>query len=198
MIDDCVDRNGGFAGAAVANDQFTLTAAERNHRVNHQKARRERPRDERTIDDRRRGLIDGRELGGNDCPAAIEWRAERINDAPQKRFANRHARDFAGSSDDAPRLDWARIAEQHRADGALAQIDREPPYPTFEYKQFIEPRARQAFYRRDAIADLDNPADLLQPRSERDVADLLAASTGPVAQFLDKSHHDASSSKRAS
>src|SRR5690606_8475572 len=34
VIDDGIDRDGGFAGRAVTNDQLTLAAPDRNHRVN--------------------------------------------------------------------------------------------------------------------------------------------------------------------
>ncbi len=34
LVDDRVNRQGGFAGLAVANDQFALSASDRDHGIN--------------------------------------------------------------------------------------------------------------------------------------------------------------------
>ena len=44
-----------------------------------------------------------------------------------------------------------------------------------EYEQLIEPRPGQAGNHRDAVADLDDMADLFESRLERQSADALAA-----------------------
>jgi hypothetical protein len=44
LIDDGVDRNRGFAGLAVADDELALAAADRNHRVDSLESRLNRLR----------------------------------------------------------------------------------------------------------------------------------------------------------
>ena len=60
LVDDRINGDRGLAGAAVADDQFALAAAERDHRVDDEKPGRQRARHQCPVDDRRRRLLDRR------------------------------------------------------------------------------------------------------------------------------------------
>src|SRR5207244_8596688 len=60
LIDDRVDRDGGFAGLAVADDQLALTAADRDHRVDRFVAGLHRLRNRFPPDHARCDLLDRR------------------------------------------------------------------------------------------------------------------------------------------
>ena len=58
LVDDRVDRDGGLARLAVADDQLALAAADRHHRVDRLEAGLQRLLDRLPIDDARRDALD--------------------------------------------------------------------------------------------------------------------------------------------
>src|SRR4051794_37487127 len=81
LVDDRVDRDGGLARLAVADDQLALAAADRDHRVDRLEAGLHRLLDRRPIDDARRDAFDRHLLLGVDRSLAVDRLAERIDDA---------------------------------------------------------------------------------------------------------------------
>ena len=77
---------------------------------------------------------------------------------------------------DASGRDLVRRAQEHASDRLLAEIDGKAPHAAREDQQLVETRSRQTANSRHAIADLDNPADRIEPRFERQVPDVLAVS----------------------
>ena len=59
LVDDGVDRQGSLAGLAVADDELTLAAADRNHRVDGLEARLQRLVHGLAVDDARRLALQG-------------------------------------------------------------------------------------------------------------------------------------------
>ena len=132
LIDDGVDGDRGLAGLAVADDEFALAAAERDHRVDDEEPGRQRPRHQRPVDDRGSGLLDGRVARRRDGPLAVERRAERVDHAAEQGVADGNARDLAGAVDDAARGDALVAAEQYAADGLVIEIDGETAHAASE------------------------------------------------------------------
>ena len=77
LIEDGVDRDGGLAGLAVAQDQFALAAPHGNERVDDLEPGLQRRRDRRAIHDRRRRAFDGPALARGHRTLAVERPAER-------------------------------------------------------------------------------------------------------------------------
>jgi hypothetical protein len=66
LVEDRVDRDGGLARLAVADDELALAAANRHHAVDRLEARLQRLADRLAIDDAGRDALDRRGLLGED------------------------------------------------------------------------------------------------------------------------------------
>ena len=81
LVDDRVDRDGGLARLAVADDQLALAAADRHHRVDRLQPGLHRLLDRLAIDDAGREALDLAELLRDDRALAVDRLAERVHDA---------------------------------------------------------------------------------------------------------------------
>src|SRR6202034_3509317 len=90
LIDDRVDRDCGLAGLAVADDQFALSAADTEHRVDRLDPGLHRFFDRGACDDPRRFDLDSARLGGLDRSLVVDRLAKRVDDAPEQRVAYRY------------------------------------------------------------------------------------------------------------
>ena len=75
LVDDGVERDGGFAGLAVADDQLALAAADRNHAVDGLDAGLHRLLHALAVDDARRDALDRVRLVGDDRALCRRWAA---------------------------------------------------------------------------------------------------------------------------
>ena len=105
LVEDRVDRDGGLAGLAVADDQLALAAADRHHAVDRLEAGLHRLAHRLAIDDAGRDALDRRGLLGQDRALAVDRLAERVDDAAEHLFADRHRDDAAGALDRIAFLD---------------------------------------------------------------------------------------------
>ena len=99
LVQDRVDRHGGLAGLAVADDQLALAAADRHHRVD-----RLQPGLQRLLHGWRSTTPGARRSIGENCLLAIGplpsiGCAERVDDAAEHLFADRHRDDAARALD---------------------------------------------------------------------------------------------------
>ena len=81
LIDDRVNRHGGLTGLAVADDQLTLTPANRHHSVDGFQTGLHRLTDRLALDHARRDHLGGRGHGRGDRTLAINRLAQRIDHA---------------------------------------------------------------------------------------------------------------------
>jgi hypothetical protein len=102
LVDDRVDRDGGLAGLAVADDELALAAADRDHRVDRLDARSAAARDRLARDDARRLDLDAARCGVSIGPLPSIGLAERVDDAAEQLLADRHLGDAAGALDVSP------------------------------------------------------------------------------------------------
>ena len=123
LVEDGVDRHRGLAGLAVADDQLALAAADRHHRVDRLQAGLQRLLHRLTIDDAGRQALDRRELLRGDRSLAVDRLAERVHDAAQHLVADGHRDDAAGTLDRVAFLDFRELAEEHRADAFLLEVE---------------------------------------------------------------------------
>ena len=160
LVDDRVDADRGLAGAAVADDQLALAAADRDHRVDRLEPGLERLRDRLPRDDARRLELERSALIALDRPLAVERVPERVDDATEEAFADGHAHHRAGALHRLALLDVLPLAEERDADVVLLEVERDARHAVLE----LEPLERDAVLEPvdagDAVADLEDGADL--------------------------------------
>ncbi len=160
LVDDRVDRDGGLARLAVADDQLALAAADRHHPVDGLEPGLQRLLDRAAIDDAGREALDRHELLRRDRTLAVDRLAERVDDAADQLVADRHRDDAARALDDVAFLDLRRVAEEHRADALFLEVQRDPEQPVRELEHLARHRPLDAVNARDAVANRHDRADL--------------------------------------
>src|SRR6476619_3679386 len=90
LVDDRVDRDGGLAGLAGADDQLTLPPADGRHGVDGLDAREHRLLHRLALDDRGRLQLEGAARLGRDRALAVDRVAERVDDATEEAVTDRH------------------------------------------------------------------------------------------------------------
>ena len=110
LVEDGVDRNGGLARLAVAENQLALAAPNGNERINDFEAGLKRHGDGCAVHDGRGGAFDGQALAGGHRSAAIQWPAERVDDTPQQSVAHGHIHDPARALDFISRVEMPVFA----------------------------------------------------------------------------------------
>ena len=126
LVDDRVERDGGLAGLAVADDQLALAAADRDHGVDRLDAGLQRGIDVLAEDHARGDALDGRRLVGLDRALAVDRLAERVDHAADQRVADRHRGDAAGRADLVAFFDVGVLAQDDDADRVLFEVEGEP------------------------------------------------------------------------
>ena len=153
LVEDGVDRNGGLARLAVAENQLALAAPNGNQRIDDFDAGLERHRDGRAVHDGRGGAFDGQALAGGHRPVAIEWPTERVDDAPQQSIAHGHVHDPARALDFISRVQMPVFAEQNDADFVRVQVERNAEHIAGKRHQFIKTHAGKTRHLGDAGGD---------------------------------------------
>ena len=125
LIDDRVDGDRRLPGATVADDELTLSAPDRDHRVHGLDAGLQGLLDGLADDDARRLRFDlSRELGLN-RPVAVDWPSQCIDDAPHELRTDRHLEDATGAAHLVALLESEIIAEDDGADVVFFEVERE-------------------------------------------------------------------------
>src|ERR1700691_5723832 len=152
LVDDCVERDRGLAGLAVADDQLALAAPDLQHRVDRLDSGLERFLDRLTANDPRSFNLDPPLLGGLDWSLAIDRLAQRIDHPAEQSFADRDLGDAVGALDFVALANRLRIAEQRRADVVLLEVEHYAEDPMRELQQFAQGRVLQSVDARNTVA----------------------------------------------
>ena len=123
MIVSIADR--GLAGAAVADDQLALAAADRDHGVDGHDAGEERLGNGFTDDDAGGDLLDRIGFLGIDRAFAVDRTAERVDDAAEEGLADGHGEQLAGGRDLVAFLELGDVAEDDAADLVFLEVERD-------------------------------------------------------------------------
>ena len=130
-----------------------------------------------------RDALDRRELLGEDRALAVDRLAERVDDAAEHLFADRHRDDAAGALDRVAFLDRAVLAEQHRADAVLFEVQRDAEHAVRELEHLARHGALAAVHARDAVAERHHRADFGHVDVDGEAADLFANDLGDLVCF---------------
>ena len=162
LVDDRVDRDGGLAGAAVADDQLALAAADVRHRVDRLDAGLQRLLHRLALDDAGGLELEWAALGGVDRPCPVERLAKRIDDAAEHGFADGDAHDRAGAAHGLALVHPLPLAEERDADVVLLEVERDADDAVLELEPLEGDAVLEAVDAGDAVADLQHRADLGQ------------------------------------
>src|SRR5207244_4100132 len=110
LADDRVDCDRRLAGLPIADDEFTLTAADRDHGIDRFEPRLKRLFNRLALDDPRRDHLDQARFRGLDRALAINRLAERIDDAADHGIPDGHLHDLTGAFDGVPFLNKLGLA----------------------------------------------------------------------------------------
>ena len=117
--------DGGFTRLAVADDQFALSATDRNHRVNRFQTGLKRFFNRLTVNNSGRDAFDRIKLVGDNFAFAVNRLSERVNDATDQRVADRNAHNALCAFDFVAFFDFLKIAEKHRSDLVFFEVECE-------------------------------------------------------------------------
>ena len=159
LVEDRVDRDGGLARLAVADDQLALAPPDRGHGVDGLDAGLER-----LVHRLAAGDAGGLDLHAaldraDERTAPVEGLAQRVDDATEQGVADGHRQDPPGGPHCLALFDALDGAEHHRADRILFEVQSQSDRAVLELEQLIDRAAGQARHLRDAVADLGDAAD---------------------------------------
>ena len=170
---DGVHRDGRLARGAVANDEFALAAANRNHRVNGHDAGLHRHRYRFALDDTGRDFFHRIVGGRGDGALAIDRLAQGIDDAAEQCLTDRDGEQLAGGAAFVALFDGRIVAEQNHPDLVFLEVEGHAGDPATKLDHFIEHHVGEAFDLGDAIAHLTDNADVGFFDGRGDARDLL-------------------------
>src|SRR5947208_2893398 len=114
------------------------------------------------------------------CASIVERIAERVDDAAQQRLTDGHAGDAAGAAHRLALVDELPLAEERRADVVLLEVEREPDDAVLELEHLHRDRVLEPVDAGDAVADLQDAADLGEVGLDVVVLDPLAEDRGDL------------------
>ena len=160
LADDGIERDRGFAGGAIADDELALPAADRNHRVDGHDARLHRLIHTPALDHAGRDFFQG--IGGFrfDRAFPIQRLADRIHDPAEERFADGDLEQFTGGADLIAFHHPRGIAENDGADFRLLEVERETENTAGEFDHLVQHDVAQAFDSGHAVAGIADDADV--------------------------------------
>ena len=181
LVDEGVDRDGGLAGLAVADDQLALAAADGNERVDRLEAGLHRLVDRLARDDAGGLLFDAHALVGHDRALAVDRVAERIDHAAEQALADGNVDDGAGALDAVAFLDLGVRAEDHDADVVGFEVERHALHAVGEFDHLAGLDLVEAVDAGDAVTDREHRTDFRDFRLGAEVGDLVL---DDLARFL--------------
>ena len=161
MIDNRIDGDRGLAGLAVADDQLTLTAADRDHAVDRLQAGLKRLFDGLARHDAGSFELDTPALFSIKRTAAIDRLAQRIDHAPDQLSSHWNLGDSAGPLDRVAFFDHVGFAEQGRADVIFFEVERDAVNIVGKLQQLAGRDFIETVNTRDTVTGGKHRADFL-------------------------------------
>src|SRR3989344_2497554 len=173
LVDDGIDSDSCFSRLAIADDEFALSAADRDEGID-------------GLDAGLYRLID--RLAGNDAPGdflyrvkcrcvdfslAIDRHTERRKDAADDILSDWHGKDFPRAFDDHPFADIIRFSHKHHAHFPLFEILCHAECPVLEFHHFRRHHLRQSSHPCHAIAYFEHHSDSFRLRLMMKISNML-------------------------
>ena len=178
LVDEGIDRDGGFAGLAVADDQLALAAANGDERVERLETGLDRLVHRGARDDARRLHLDAAALGRLDRALAVDRVAEAIDDAAEQALADGDVDDGAGALDAVAFLDLGVRAEDHDADVVRFEVERHALHAIGEFDHLAGLDLVEAVDAGDAVTDRQHLAGFRDFRLGAETGDLVLDDLG--------------------
>ena len=173
LIDDRIDRDGGLAGATVADDEFALAAADRDHGIDGHDAGEQRLVHGFAGHDAGRDALDGISFFGVDRAFAVDGVTEGVDDATEQGFANGNGEELAGGGDFVAFFELGDVAENDAADLGLFKIQGDADGAAGKRDHLVVHDVGEAINFGHAVGDGADVAGVFLDRFGRELGDLL-------------------------
>ena len=176
LADHGIDKYRGFAGLTVANDEFALSAADRNHGVDRLDPRKQRLKYRFAVDDARRLALE-RHFAGFPCQCseAVQRLPQRVDNTPEHAVGDLDRGDPLCAARLVALLDLVGAAEEDYTNVILFQVQHHAgDFPLGEFDEFAGLDLRKAVQPGDAIAYLQHRAYFVDIRFRSKAAELLS------------------------
>ena len=180
LVDDGVDGHRGLAGLAVADEQFPLAPPDRRHGIDGLDAGLQWLFDRLAVDDPGGLHLQAAAEIGDDRALTVDGLAQGVDHPPEQGVAHRHRQDPAGRPDGLALLELVDLAEHHRPDGVLVEVERQPGDPALELEQLVDRGVGQPGDPGDPVVYLLHPPDLLGGHSGRESGDVALEGLGDL------------------
>ena len=158
LVDNGIRCDGGFAGLAVADDQFTLAAADGDHGVDCLDAGLQRNRDVFALNNTGRRCFNGHVFDCFDLALAVNGSAQSVHHAADQSFAHRDGNHTAGALDGVALTNAGVRAQQNDGDRIFLQVLGHAVLAVGELHQLIDHALLQTRSPGDAVAHQNDGA----------------------------------------
>ncbi len=174
LVDDGVDGDGRLADLAVADDELTLSAADRHHRVDGLQTGLERLGHGLAVDYAGSLALEGEtdELAV-DRTASVDRLAKYVNDTAQQAFAHGDGGNLAGAAYGHVLGDLADVVHKNNADVAFFKVHGHALDAVLELYKFVGADIVEAVDVSNAVAYFEDSTDFFEYHLRVDVLELL-------------------------
>ena len=158
LVENSVERYGGLACLAIAENQLALAAPNGYERINDFNASLKRHNYGRAVHDGHRGAFNRQTLAGSHRSIAVERPAKRVDHAAQQAIAHSHVHDPAGALNFISCIEMPVLAEQNDADFVRVYVECDAGHIAGKHHQFIITYAGQTRHFSNAGGDTDDCA----------------------------------------
>ena len=172
LIDHRVHADRGLAGRTVTDDQFALTTADGNHRVDGHDAGLERLAHRFALHNARGDFLDRIESSGLDGSLAVQGAAQNVNDAAQQTFADGHRQQLAGGLHLAALMETGVVTHDDGTDLGLFEVQGEADDAIAKVEHLVGHAVGKAFDLADTVGDFTDLANVLARHRSLGTSDL--------------------------
>ena len=153
LVDDGVGRNNRLTGLSVADDQLTLTLADRDHGVDCLDTGLQRLLNRLTVDDSRCRTLDRTGFGGLNRTLAVDRLTQCIDNAADQCLADRYGYNLAGALDDVAFLNALVGAQHYDGYGVLLKVLGHAVFAVAKFDELVGHTFFQTGCTCDTVAD---------------------------------------------
>ena len=161
LIDNGINRNCGFPGLAVTNNQLSLSASNRDHAIHRFDSGLQRFFHRTSSNNAERLAFQRKEGISLDRPLSIQRLAKWCHHAPKHLFTRGHGCNTTRSLHGVAFFDMRGITKDHASDIVFFEIQRHTEHIAGEFHQLARHNFRETINACDAITDLQDGSDII-------------------------------------